>query len=498
MRNVKFLSFVLAIVLVFSTLSPVFATSSETDGTETTTAPEITDSSETDASTQAVSSPVTEAPATAGGSSADSNSGIDAPRSLTNESDLDLNAAAVLLYEMDSGTMVYAKNIDGRREPASLTKVMTCLLALERGTLTDVITVSESALANMDPDGSASGLQPGEQLTLEQLLYCLMVESANDAASVIAEHIAGSDEAFVELMNQKAAELGCTGTHFSNTHGLHADDHYTTARDLAKILMNALTYEKFQEIYATDRYILPATNLHEERILVTTNYLIGTAVTWDYYDERVVGGKTGFTTPAGRCVMLTAQEDGLQYLCVVLGAENTSTDDGTVYGSFITATKALDFGFDNFTVAEVLSPLAPVAQLPVKDATESVVVTPREAVTTMLPADYNEEMLSTRYELSSPEGLAAPLEANETVGVVRKYYGDICVGETDLVTVTGVEKRVVASAVNETLSDISNSPWRFITIALGVILALLVALFLWSFYIRSRNRRRRRNRRNRR
>ncbi len=494
MRNVKFLSFALAVILVLSTLSPVFATSA--DGTDTTTAPQIADTTAASSATESATVPATEGSAVVGGSSADSNSGIDAPRALTDESTLDLDAAAVLLYEMSSGTMVYAKNIDGRREPASLTKVMTCLLALERGTLTDVITVSEKALANMDPDGSSSGLVVGEQLTLEQLLYCLMVESANDAAAVIAEYIAGSDEAFVDLMNQKAKELGCTGTSFANTHGLHADNHYTTARDLAKILMEALTYDKFQEIYATDRYVLPATNLHEERILVTTNFLIGTAITWDYYDERVIGGKTGFTTPAGRCVMVTAEEDGLEYLCVVLGAENVTTDDGTVYGSFVTAGKALDFGFDKFTFAEVLSPLAPVAQLPVADATESVVVTPAQAVTTMLPAEYDEAKLSTRYELSSPEGLTAPLKANETVGVVRKYYGDICVGETDLVTVTAVERRVVASAVSETLDDISNSPWRFVMIVLGILLALLVALFLWSFYVRCRNRRRRRNRRN--
>lgn len=494
MRNVKFLSAILATMLVLSTLSPVCATSAETvDTTETTQSIEATTSA---SSTEDTTAPATEAPAVVGGSSVDSNDGIDAPRALADENDLDFDAAAVLLYEMSSGTMVYAKNIDGRREPASLTKVMTCLLALEHGTLTDVITVSEKALANIDPDGSAAGLEVGEQLTLEQLLYCLMVESANDAAGVIAEYISGSEEAFVELMNQKAKELGCNDTSFANTHGLHDDNHYTTARDLAKILMEALRYEKFQEIYSTDRYVLPATNLQEERILVTTNFLIGTAITWDYYDERVVGGKTGFTTPAGRCVMLTAKEDGLEYLCVVLGAENTVTDEATLYGSFITASKALDFGFDKFTFAEVLSHLAPVAQLPVADATESVVVTPAQEVTTMLPADYDESLLSTKYELSSPDGLKAPLKANETVGVVRKYYGDICVGETDLVTVTGVERRVVASAVNETLDNISDSPWRFVMIALGIILALLAALYIWSFYVRCRNRRRRRNRRN--
>ncbi|MFR0733701.1 MAG: D-alanyl-D-alanine carboxypeptidase family protein [Oscillospiraceae bacterium] len=199
--------------------------------------------------------------------------------------------------------MVYAKNIDTRREPASLTKVMTCLLALAHGNLTDSITVSQEALDDLDPAGSSSGLMAGEVFTLEQLLYCLMIESANDAAPVIAEYVAGSEPAFVEMMNQKAAELGCTGTHFANTHGLHDEEHYTTARDLAKIMMAALEYEKFQEIYSADRYTLAATNLQEERILVTTNYLIDASITSDYYDERVIGGKTGFTTPAGRCVM---------------------------------------------------------------------------------------------------------------------------------------------------------------------------------------------------
>lgn len=127
------------------------------------------------------------------------------------------------------------------------------------------------------------------------------------------------------MMNQKAAELGCTGTHFANTHGLHDEEHYTTARDLAKIMMAALEYEKFQEIYSADRYTLAATNLQEERILVTTNYLIDASITSDYYDERVIGGKTGFTTPAGRCVCVWRVRESV-YLCVVLGASSTGAD----------------------------------------------------------------------------------------------------------------------------------------------------------------------------
>lgn len=420
--------------------------------------------------------------------------GLDATGSLTGPQHLEVEAEAVLLLEMESDTMVYAKNIDVRREPASLTKVMTCLLALERGNLADTVTVSAEAIAEMDPSGSNSGLLAGEVFTLEQLLYCLMIESANDAAPVIAEHIAGSEAAFVQLMNQKARELGCTDTNFANTHGLHDDNHYTTARDLAKIMRAALEYEKFQEIYATARYEIPATNLSEARLLVTTNYLIDTSVTQDYYDDRVIGGKTGFTTPAGRCVMFTAEDNGLAYLCVILGASNIVTDTYTIYGSFRAASQVLDFGFENFLFAEVLSPLSPLAQLPVKDATESVVVTPLESITTMLPQDYDETKLITTYELLSETGLEAPLEAGEKVGVVRQYYGDICVGETDLVTVTAVERLVLAAAVNETVAEISASPWRFVVIVLSVLLGLLLVFLLTVTILRCRNCRRRRRR----
>lgn len=422
--------------------------------------------------------------------------GIDALSSLAGPSDFDVDGAGVLLYEITSGTMVYAKNIDGPREPASLTKVMTALVALENGNLDEVITVSEAALANMDPDGSSSGLIVGEQLTLEQLLYCLLIESANDAASVIALHLGGSESGFVEMMNAKAKDLGCENTHFANPHGLHDAEHITTARDIGKIMLAALQYSKFQEIYSTDRFVLPATNLHEERIMVTTNFLIGTAITTDYYDSRVVGGKTGFTTPAGRCVVCVAEEDGLQYLCVVMGAQNIVTDDYATYGSFLTATELFDFGFDNFTFAEVLSPLAPVAQLPVAEATESVVVTPAESLTTMLPSGFEGNHLRTEYVLKNTDGLTAPLEAGEVVGVVREYYDNICVGQTDLVTMTAVTHRPMASAIQESVQEVIESPWKTVVIVLAVLLGALVLLFVGSAWYNSvKRKRRRRNRR---
>lgn len=474
MRKKKFILFLLIAVLIFQALPfHALATGDATDGTSA-----LTEVIEPQISAQT-----------------GSDSGIDAAQSLSGPADLEVDGEAVLLYEMNSGTMVYAKNIDGRREPASLTKVMTCLLALEHGTLTDQITASAEALADQDPNGSSTGLLVGEVLTLEQLLYCLMIQSANDAAPVIAEYVAGDQATFLDMMNEKAAELGCTGTHFANTHGLHDDNHYTTARDIAKIMMAALEYDKFREIYSTTRYELPPTNLYEDtRIMYTTNYLIGTAYSSDYYDSRVIGGKTGFTTPAGRCVACTAQEGNLMYLCVVMGASTITTESYTTFNSFVTASKVLDHGFDHFVFAEVLSPLAPVAQLPVADATESVVVTPAESITTMLPKDYDENLLVTNYTLNASSGLAAPLEAGEVVGTVSKYYGSICVGQTELVTVTAVERRAFAAAAAQTAEELAESPWRFVIIVVSILLGILVVLFLWSAWIRWRNRRRRRQR----
>ncbi len=425
------------------------------------------------------------------------NFGINATGALLTPAQLDFDATAVMLYEINSGTMVYAKNIDEVRYPASITKVMTCLLALEHGNLTDQVTVSEEAMADQDPSGSSAGLIAGEVYSLEQLLYCLMIASGNDAAPVIAEHIAGNESDFIKMMNEKATALGCTSTHFANTHGLHDDNHYTTARDVAKIMLAAMEYDIFLDIYATTKYELPPTNMQEDpRTLLTTNFLIGTSVTAEYYDSRVIGGKTGFTTPAGRCIACTAQKGDLYYLCIVLGASTTVTDEGaSIYGSFVTASKLLDRGFGDYTFATLVSPLSPVAQFPVANATESVVLTPAETISTLLPKGYNEALLETRCTLDSPNGLTAPLEAGQVVGKVELYYDTLCVGSTDLRTMTAIQKQTFASAAVQAVEEITESPWRLVVTVLSILLAFLVLLFFLSAWVRSRRRRRRQRRR---
>ena len=191
----------------------------------------------------------------------------------------ELGSAAAVIAEADTGRVLYELNADEQRYPASLTKVMTVLLAveaIERGeaSLDDTVTAGMEAIQGMYYAGSTSNIQAGEEMTLRDLMYCAMLGSANEACNIIAVHISGSLDAFVALMNERAAELGCTGTHFNNTHGLPDSDHYTTARDFTMITCEAMAHDLFAEISGTVSYTVPATNMSGERRLSNTNGLI--------------------------------------------------------------------------------------------------------------------------------------------------------------------------------------------------------------------------------
>lgn len=357
--------------------------------------------------------------------------GLSARNALTAEDELDLDGEALLLYELTTGTMVYAKNIDEAREPASLTKLMTCLVAMEYGNLYDDITVTGSALYGLDPAGSTADLRAGESYTLEQLLYCLMVHSANDAASVIAEYISGSESDFVKLMNQRAQELGCENTHFENPHGLHEEGHVSSARDIAMILSACLDYDLFAYLYSTTSYTLPATGDRDERTLRSTNYLISSAVTDEYLDWRVVGGKTGFTTPAGRCVACVADDSsGLRYLAVVMGAGGTDASGKTYYGSFRSASALFDFGFDNFAVQEALAVETSVEPFSVTCGDVPVEAYTTEGISSLLPWDFDPEAI--RMEVIPMEGLTAPIATGDLIGDVNVFYGDALLGQVPI------------------------------------------------------------------
>ena len=401
-----------------------------------------------------------------------------------------VQATAAMLVELSNGQSLLEQNADVQVYPASMTKIMTCMLTLEHGNLTDVVTVSETALQNLDIAGSTAGLLAGEQLTVEELLYCMMLSSANEACNVAAEYVAGSVEAFVAMMNEEAAALGCTNTHFANTHGLHDENHYTTARDLVLIATEALKNETFRTITSTVTHTVPATNLSEERELFTTN-LLETPNT-QYYYEYAAGVKTGFTTPAGRCLISTAQrpDSDLHLLSVVCGASDVELEDGSIETQSFTETRDLfEWGFDNFAFATVLE-ANPVTEVPVfmSAGSDAAVVAASEAITAVMPIGYDEAQVELDIQLTSPQGVQAPVYEGDVLGTVTVRYQGADLGTVQLVAITDTLRSELAASAATTGSFIADHFW----LLLGLAVVLLFVLYLVINNVRRARRRKRR------
>lgn len=403
---------------------------------------------------------------------------------------------AVILYELKSGTMLYNWNADTKIYPSSMVKIMTTLVALEMGQLTDTVTVTKRALSNVN----GPKLVSGEQVTFENLLYMVMVESANDAAVVIAEYISGSQEGFVKLMNDKAAALGCTGTHFSNAHGLHDAETYTTARDLCKILEAALKNETFKKLFSTVKYTLPATNkTPEPREIITTNRMIQPNHK-KYYDPRVTGGRTGFTDEAGRCLAVTAEGNGMEVLAIVMGAKQTLEPNGLAvetFGSFEEMKVLLDHAFENYEYRQVFLETQTVSQHPVSGGINDVVTMPKTALSTVLPKNVTPEELFWVYANPSVN-LTAPVEKGQVVNAVQLWYNGLCLAQTDLVAANAVPIDTGEDNIGLYPPAEGEGSWTLLLIVLAVILAAGLGLgAYWYGPSILKNRKKQRRRRNR-
>ncbi|MBR1659102.1 MAG: serine hydrolase [Oscillospiraceae bacterium] len=264
-----------------------------------------------------------------------------------------LNSLYAMVLDRYTGRVILAKNPDTKLYPASLTKIMTVLLAVEaaeRGevSLSDEVTASPNITFDLSELGSTAGIAVGETMTLEELLYCAMLASANEACNIIAEHVAGTISGFVERMNERAVALGCTGTHFANTHGLTDFEHYTTARDLSRIALEAARHSVFMTLCGTADHTVPATNRSQERYLHNSNALVSANSTygasWVY--DGASGMKTGYTSYAGHCLVSTAERGGVSLLCVACGADTSD-------GCFSDSTKLLNWAFETYDPASV-------------------------------------------------------------------------------------------------------------------------------------------------
>ncbi len=368
-----------------------------------------------------------------------------APKALTDAqfpADLSVDGKAAALIELNTGTLLFAQNIDQVLYPASLTKIMTCMLAIRYGNMDDVLTVSEEALADQKRFDLGCTLIAGEQLTLRELLYCTMVSSVNEACNVIAEHLGGSVETFVEMMNKQAAELGMQDTNYCNPHGLHDSRHVTTVRDLSTLARWAWQNEQFREFCTTTYHTVPATNLSGERNIKTTNYLTSTRVTDRYYYDKAEGLKTGFTTPAGGCLISTATQGNVNFMSIFCGGKTVANEDGSYTDMrFVESKRMLQYGVEHYSRVQVLSRLVMSGQMDVlyADGRSSVVVHPAADVSVLLPdsVDLTKIELRVQYDTERAE---APLAEGERVGTVSAVCGDLVLATADLVTLTAVRR----------------------------------------------------------
>lgn len=250
-----------------------------------------------------------------------------------------IQAAAGVVLDMDTGTFLYSKNCDRQLHPASITKIMTCLLTIENADLDAVMTCSP-IVYELEENASNTGLSEGEQMTIRDALYTLMLESANDTANALAEYVGGSMEGFAQMMNDKAASLGCTGTHFTNPSGLNADDHYTTAHDMALIAQAAYSNETFRTICGTVEYEVPPTNTYEETRYLSNHHQMMKGDS-DYYTSWCTGGKTGFTQIAWNTLVTYGERDGRRLVCVLLHGNGAKQN-------YLETIDLMNYGFDNF------------------------------------------------------------------------------------------------------------------------------------------------------
>ena len=278
-------------------------------------------------------------------------------------SNLSINAKASLIVELNTGKIIYEDNIYEKNYPASMTKILTAIIVLENCELDDIANVSQSAISNIPQDYVITPLYVGERISIKDLLYALLLKSANDAAYVLAEHVAGSVDNFSEMMNKKAIEIGCKNSHFVNPNGIHDDNHYTTAYDMFLIAKYAMQNEKFAEIVSKYQYTLPVTNKYSknDRVMENTNFFV--CPNSKYYDKNVNGVKTGTTQQAGNCLIANITKNGFNVITIVLGAK-------TKESRFSETKKMIEYTFDNYTITEFYKKGDIIKSIEVKNATE--------------------------------------------------------------------------------------------------------------------------------
>lgn len=407
-----------------------------------------------------------------------------------------VTAESAIIMDASTGLVLYEKNSTQAKYPASITKILTTLIAIENSSLSDTVTFSRDAVFGVDLDSSRVGIDVGEKLTMEDCLYAIMLGSANEVSYAVAEHVAGSMEAFVDMMNAKVAELGCINSNFANPHGLQDANHYTCAYDMALIAREAIKNTTFAKITGTRTYVIPPTNLQEEARPLANHHKF---IKRDLQYEGVIGGKTGYTSAAKYTLVTYAQRGDMELICVVMASDSVTTE-------YTDTAALLDYGFDNFSIYNISSSenefLNEDSAFFTKYSTifhpENTFLTTGEDGYVVLPNNANLNDATKKIEYTD---LTELKEGDNVIGHITYTYKDKIVGQTDIIyrnvdtdtLPTKINTLIESSKPGQQASDSTTKQRNLKPFIISVIVAVIVIL-IFAYYVlieRPRIRRRR-------
>ena len=387
----------------------------------------------------------------------------------TYASALEINAPCYILVDPITGQVLYEQNSTMKWYPASTTKIMTAILAIENGNLDRLVTAT---LSNIDPgDGGANiGIMNGEELTIRTLLNALLVKSANETANIIADNVSPTRQDFIDLMNKRALELGCTNTHFVTTNGMHDDNHYTTASDMAKIASYAMTLKSFRDIVLQPSYLMPETNKHNR---VSENYwgkIYSTNQLFYYpspFYSEVLGIKTGYTKQAkNNLVSAVKDSQGMELLAVVFG--DVSINNKNVF----TSTRSLfEYGFQNFSKQKISSGLELVKKVAVKNAKDNGtldLITEKDLYS-ILPNNKNDWNIVKETKIYDSL-LEAPIEKGRILGATEYRRNNTLLGRINIIASGSIKKSIQAVVKEKAIKFIDTVIFKYSFISLIAIL----------------------------
>lgn len=410
--------------------------------------------------------------------------------------DVETYSDSILMVNLDSDMVVFEKDADSKRYPASLTKIMTYIIAAEYFDDYDNtrIEIPQSTITSLEANGiNCSGLEwhVGKSLTVTDLLYALMVPVGHDSATVLADYItkeSGTD--FVQMMNDKAAELECKGTHFANPTGVHHPEHYTTARDMYTITRYAMGLPLFSKICSTSTYYLEG----DEYPITTTNFMIDSGRGGDYFYTYATGVKNGTTDEAGRCLVSTAMYDGYAYMIVCLHAPYDYEKDVTEQYCMIESANLYRWAFVNLEFVTQVTKDTPICEQKVEHAwdTDSILLVPETDLNVILPDDYKEADILITPDTDEP--VSAPIRKGDIITTATVYYKGERVTSINLVSQEDVRVSLILY-VSELVKSVITSVWFLIAVLLVVILFVIYVAVSTSYSKKKRAQNSRRNRR---